>query len=210
MDSKSIGLCPQGFESPRCRLFVSSPVRRAQIYPAMHASRRAAQHFARIAPGSVFALVLARARAVGLDAPRLAPGCLWGARLLRQRLLEGVPPRPPWPNGQGVGPLIRRLRVRVPQGVFVRPCLLDARFPGNGPRGVTVSTLDSESSDRGSNPREALFFKPPAPPSAQRRPVLARWALAKNVGRGWAAVANVRTRTAHWGRHAVLQLAVHV
>ena len=26
--------------------------------------------------------------------------------------------RPPWPNGQGVGPLIRRLRVRVPQGVL--------------------------------------------------------------------------------------------
>ena len=26
-----------------------------------------------------------------------------------------------------------------------------------GPRGVTVSTLDSESSDRGSNPREAFF-----------------------------------------------------
>ena len=25
------------------------------------------------------------------------------------------------------------------------------------PRGVTVSTLDSESSDRGSNPREAFF-----------------------------------------------------
>ena len=25
---------------------------------------------------------------------------------------------PPWPNGQGVGLLIRRLRVRVPQGVF--------------------------------------------------------------------------------------------
>ena len=24
---------------------------------------------------------------------------------------------PPWPNGQGVGPLIRKLRVRVPQGV---------------------------------------------------------------------------------------------
>ncbi len=28
----------------------------------------------------------------------------------------------------------------------------------NRPRGVTVSTLDSESSDRGSNPREALSF----------------------------------------------------
>ena len=27
----------------------------------------------------------------------------------------------------------------------------------NGPRGVTVSTLDSESSDRGSNPREASY-----------------------------------------------------
>ena len=25
---------------------------------------------------------------------------------------------PPWPNGQGVGLLIRRLRVRVPQGVY--------------------------------------------------------------------------------------------
>ena len=30
---------------------------------------------------------------------------------------------PPWPNGQGVGLLIRRLWVRVPQGVF----LLDRR-----------------------------------------------------------------------------------
>jgi hypothetical protein len=28
--------------------------------------------------------------------------------------------RPPWPNGQGVGLLIRRLRVRVPQGVYCR------------------------------------------------------------------------------------------
>ena len=27
--------------------------------------------------------------------------------------------RPPWPNGQGVGLLIRRLRVRVPQGVIL-------------------------------------------------------------------------------------------
>ena len=28
----------------------------------------------------------------------------------------------------------------------------------NWPRGVTVSTLDSESSNRGSNPREAFFL----------------------------------------------------
>ena len=27
--------------------------------------------------------------------------------------------QPPWPNGQGVGLLIRRLWVRVPQGVFL-------------------------------------------------------------------------------------------
>jgi hypothetical protein len=28
-----------------------------------------------------------------------------------------VAAKPPWPNGQGVGLLIRRLRARVPQGV---------------------------------------------------------------------------------------------
>ena len=47
------------------------------------------------------------------------------ARLLEQRgaqefSLYCCAPRtclPPWPNGQGVGLLIRRLRVRVPQGV---------------------------------------------------------------------------------------------
>ena len=31
------------------------------------------------------------------------------------------------------------------------------RWPVSWPRGVTVSTLDSESSDRGSNPREAFL-----------------------------------------------------
>ena len=30
------------------------------------------------------------------------------------------PARPPWPNGQGVGPLVRRLWARVPQGVCWR------------------------------------------------------------------------------------------
>ena len=33
----------------------------------------------------------------------------------------------------------------------------NARFVSMGPRGVTVSTLDSESSDRGSNPREVFY-----------------------------------------------------
>ena len=37
-------------------------------------------------------------------------------------LLSASTSSPPWPNGQGVGPLIRRLRVQVPQGViFVAP-----------------------------------------------------------------------------------------
>ena len=43
---------------------------------------------------------------------------------------------PPWPNGQGVGLLIRRLRVRVPQGVLFEcvscgVCLCDI-LPGAG------------------------------------------------------------------------------
>ena len=34
-------------------------------------------------------------------------------------MISSISPKakPPWPNGQGVGPLIRRLRVRVPQEV---------------------------------------------------------------------------------------------
>ena len=37
--------------------------------------------------------------------------------------------RPPWPNGQGVGLLIRRLRVRVPQGViFVAIDMTNSNF----------------------------------------------------------------------------------
>ena len=35
--------------------------------------------------------------------------------------------QPPWPNGQGVGPLIRRLRVRVPQGVHTVAHCQEAR-----------------------------------------------------------------------------------
>jgi hypothetical protein len=48
--------------------------------------------------------------------------------------------KPPWPNGQGVGPLIRRLRVRVPQGVLhsVRlcrnPCCVALDLNGQGIR----------------------------------------------------------------------------
>ena len=81
-----------------------------------------------------------------------------------------------WPNGQGVGPRNQRLQVRVlpgsrPRrpyrsaaraGLALRPPAATGWSLASGhtedikwPRGVTVSTLDSESSDRGSNPREA-------------------------------------------------------
>ena len=40
---------------------------------------------------------------------------------------------PPWPNGQGVGLLIRRLRVRVPPGVICCYEILEASRPGTGP-----------------------------------------------------------------------------
>ena len=46
-----------------------------------------------------------------------------------------------------------RMILRIPRRVHgLRLC-----FVFNRPRGVTVSTLDSESSDRGSNPREAFL-----------------------------------------------------
>ena len=40
------------------------------------------------------------------------------------RLCDGTSLKPRWPNGQGVGLLIRRLRVRVPQGVLSISCEL--------------------------------------------------------------------------------------
>ena len=57
-----------------------------------------------------------------------------GSRALRARgklhVLSGSgreSEEPPWPNGQGVGLLIRRLRVRVPQGVHGPAALITAR-----------------------------------------------------------------------------------
>ena len=64
------------------------------------------------------------------------------------------------------GPRTARLTIvaRVPACQWVRvACDRDSAVPNTArgicswPRGVTVSTLDSESSDRGSNPREASF-----------------------------------------------------
>ena len=39
-------------------------------------------------------------------------------RLIKESRYSLRTQQPPWPNGQGVGLLIRRLRVRVPQGVI--------------------------------------------------------------------------------------------
>ena len=48
----------------------------------------------------------------------------------------------------------RRTQVQ-PMSPLKNQCLQKLTFFSTWPRGVTVSTLDSESSDRGSNPREA-------------------------------------------------------
>ena len=53
--------------------------------------------------------LLSDTREVGHASSSLHQGRLGYMTLLQQ---------PPWPNGQGVGLLIRRLRVRVPQGVL--------------------------------------------------------------------------------------------
>ena len=50
----------------------------------------------------------------------------------------------------------RRARITSQGNCAFRQCL-----DIEGPRGVTVSTLDSESSDRGSNPRESFGSPPP-------------------------------------------------
>ena len=53
-----------------------------------------------------------------IRAPRCAP-CGCEIALFRKELLTLAGTLwPPWPNGQGVGLLIRRLRVRVPQGML--------------------------------------------------------------------------------------------
>ena len=56
----------------------------------------------------------------------------WAARIEAQ---ECAQPKPPWPNGQGVGLLIRRLRVRVPQGVHYSAQLIP------GPAFTTASHI---------------------------------------------------------------------
>ena len=53
--------------------------------------------------------------------PCLSPGHAAVTKLGSGIFKSGTSIMPPWPNGQGVGLLIRRLRVRVPQGVTSCP-----------------------------------------------------------------------------------------
>ncbi len=73
-------------------------------------------------------------------------------------------------------------------------CRPVARRRDNWPRGVTVSTLDSESSDRGSNPREAFpdrdkYGRPHVPPIIFRREIANGNATAKCAPCNFGAVA---------------------
>ena len=51
---------------------------------------------------------------------------------------------------------VRPLLLAPTHSVLPKRAIRTRSFLCNRPRGVTVSTLDSESSDRGSNPREAF------------------------------------------------------
>ena len=62
------------------------------------------------------------------------------------------------------------LRARAELSLWPASSFEWMRHDVNGPRGVTVSTLDSESSDRGSNPREAFFNKRARASTSQCRP----------------------------------------
>ena len=78
--------------------------------------------------------------------------CLWAAGAPKGHRVCGVAfPRPAQPTMPTQPRAGRTRKVRM------NAC--------NRPRGVTVSTLDSESSDRGSNPREAFSRKPDLRPS---------------------------------------------
>ena len=61
---------------------------------------------------------------------------------------EPAPSAPPRSSPHPLA-LLRQASVRSDRSIGAKAIV-------NGPRGVTVSTLDSESSDRGSTPREAL------------------------------------------------------
>ena len=64
----------------------------------------------------------------GPEVPRRASCRCQGALLVGASLTFAWTLWPPWPNGQGVGPLIRRLRARVPQGVL---CLRHSELSGS-------------------------------------------------------------------------------
>ena len=61
-------------------------------------------------------------------------------------LIEGLSAHlPPWPNGQGVGLLIRRLRVRVPQGVLIVSRMIERYFVARSSRHASTCSLTTRA-----------------------------------------------------------------
>ena len=67
--------------------------------------------------GHSYAWLLPRAVKRVLVGGQVQPARSWRNVAAPIVMSGGLAQEPPWPNGQGVGPLIRRLRVQVPQGV---------------------------------------------------------------------------------------------
>ena len=68
--------------------------------------------------GHSYAWLLPRAVKRVLVGGQVQPARSWRNVAAPIVMSGGLAQEPPWPNGQGVGPLIRRLQVRVPQGVL--------------------------------------------------------------------------------------------
>jgi hypothetical protein len=62
---------------------------------------------------------------------------------ISRKLLLSDTFKPPWPNGQGVGLLIRRLRVRVPQGVLSRRYTYDKGKYVDGAMSAVVRAVEN-------------------------------------------------------------------
>ena len=69
--------------------------------------------------GHSYAWLLPRAVKCVLLGGQVQPGRSWRKVAAPIVMSGGLAQEPPWPNGQGVELLIRRLRVQVPQGVLL-------------------------------------------------------------------------------------------
>ena len=68
--------------------------------------------------GHSYARLLPRAVRCVLVEGQVQPARSWRKVAAQIVMSDSLAQEPPWPNGQGVGLLIRRLWVQVPQGVY--------------------------------------------------------------------------------------------